>query len=66
MFLVMDCKELNRVNGLDLRQLMTLLFLLCLCDEVVFGKGAFPNPVPSMQGIQMVRLVSNTLVKQLN
>ena len=44
MFLVIDCKGLNRGDGLDLSQLMTLLFPSCSCDEVVFGKGAFTNP----------------------
>ena len=43
MFLVIDCEGLNRGDGLDLSQLMTLLFPSRSCDEVVFGKGAFTN-----------------------
>ena len=46
MFLVIDCKRLNRDDGLDLSQLMTLLFPSRSCDEVVFGKGAFTNLSP--------------------
>ena len=46
MFLVIDCKRLNRDDGLDLSQLMTLLFPSCSCDEVVFGKGVFTNLSP--------------------
>ena len=42
--LVIDCKGLNRNDGLDLSQLMTLLFPPCLSDVVVFGKGDFTNP----------------------
>ena len=46
MFLVIDCKGLNRDDGLDLSQLMNLLFPSCSCDEVVFGKGVFTNLSP--------------------
>ena len=40
--LVIDCKGVNRDDGLH-HQLMTLLLLLRPCDEVVFGKEAFNN-----------------------
>ena len=46
MFLVIDCRGLNRDDGLDLSQLMTLLFPSFSCDEVVFGKGVFTNLGP--------------------
>ena len=46
MFLVIDCKGLNRGDGLDLSQLMTLLFPSCSSDEVVFSKEAFINLGP--------------------
>ena len=46
MFLVIDCKRLNRDDGLDLSQLMTLLFPSCSSDEVVFSKEAFINLGP--------------------
>ena len=46
MFLVIDCNGLNRDDGLDLSQLMTLLFPSCSCDEVVFGKVVFTNLGP--------------------
>ena len=41
-----DCKGLNRGDGLDLSQLMTLLSPSCSCDELVFGKGVFTNLGP--------------------
>ena len=44
MLLVIDSKGLNEDGGLDLRQHLTLLFLSCPCDEVVFGKVDFTNP----------------------
>ena len=44
MLLIIEYKGLNKDDGLDLSQLMTLLFPSCPCDEVVFGKGAFTNP----------------------
>ena len=46
MFLVIDCKRLNRDDGLDLSQLMNFFFPSCSCDEVVFGKGVFTNLGP--------------------
>ena len=46
MFLVIDCNGLNKDDGRDLSQLMTLLFPSCSCDEVVFGKGVFTNLGP--------------------
>ena len=46
MFLVIDCNGLNRDDGLDLNQLMALLFPSCSCDEVVFSKGVFTNLGP--------------------
>ena len=61
-FLVIDCKGLNRDNGLHLSQLMTLLFPSCSCDEVIFGKAVFTILVPFMQGTQMVKGVSSALV----
>ena len=46
MFLGRDGKGLKRDDGLDISQLMTLLFPSCSCDEVVFGKGVFTNLGP--------------------
>ena len=59
---VIYCKGLKRYDGLDLSQLMTLVFPSCSCDEVVFGKGVFTNLGPIHARNADGEGVSNALV----
>ena len=62
MILVIDCEGLNRDDGLDLSQLMTLLFPSCPYMKWYLVKESLRTLVPSMQGTQMMKGVSNALV----